>query len=748
MADSNNIEPLIPWNFLGNHESTPLAATPGPATATHSKKSFAQAVKNSCDIALSQLPQPCIKGEAIAIKIPEEDYQEGLKRCKTHLHGRIIFSKGDSPLKFEELRAKLISLWNKIGKWSMVSLGRGYYDFSFSSLEDMRSVCAVGAWNLHPGFLRLYLWTPDFNPALQKFTHAQCWVKIVGLPQEYWSPRIIFSIAGGIGTPISLDDATVNRTFGHFARVLIDIDLKSELPNQILVEREGYAFFVELQYEKLPQYCTGCQNIGHVLSDCRKKSKDPPKAGPGPKKKHVEKVVNKEKDFVINLEIDHTEEVDLQNVSRMDDIPESPRIGHTIAESWSIPKALHEVYPPLSNLISNTNITSEADTLVWENSSDGFLRAKVAYMHLNPGSIQFNWGKTIWSTSIPPAKSFTTWRLLCNKMPTDENLKTRGCSLASICNLCRKNEDSSNHIFFNCQFARTLWDWLSSILNISIDLTSISSVLKATQLNWSAQVEHAISASIINIINTIWFCRNQQRFSNITITLNMALSRIKLAISLSGATYKAFANNSLSDFALLRSLSIKPNYNRAPRIIEVHWLPPAQETIKINTDGAGRGNPGPSAGGGIFRDHEGHTLACFACFYGCHNALFVELSAAMMAINLAHQKSWFNIWLECDSMIVVDIFNGKANPPWQLLNKWNHCKRLLSSFTWKVSHVYREGNTCADKLANYGLSITSSTCWDNALLLYGMMFLEIDQTFQTLDLSINLFFSSLVWLFI
>ncbi|CAL0332876.1 unnamed protein product [Lupinus luteus] len=63
-----------------------------------------------------------------------------------------------------------------------------------------------------------------------------------------------------------------------------------------------------------------------------KKSKDTPKAGPGPKKKHAEKVVNKDKDFVINLEIDHSEEVDLQNVTMMDDIPKSPRIGHTNAE--------------------------------------------------------------------------------------------------------------------------------------------------------------------------------------------------------------------------------------------------------------------------------------------------------------------------------------------------------------------------------------------------------------------------------
>ncbi|KAF1879339.1 hypothetical protein Lal_00005805 [Lupinus albus] len=113
----------------------------------------------------------------------------------------------------------------------MISLGRGFYDFAFSSVEDLRRVCAVGAWNLKPGFLRLYLWTPDFNPAQQKLSHTQCWIKILGLSQEYWSGRFIYSIAGGIDTPISLDEATSNRTFGHFARVLVDIDLKSDLPN-------------------------------------------------------------------------------------------------------------------------------------------------------------------------------------------------------------------------------------------------------------------------------------------------------------------------------------------------------------------------------------------------------------------------------------------------------------------------------------------------------------------------------------
>ncbi|XP_019429250.1 PREDICTED: uncharacterized protein LOC109336882 [Lupinus angustifolius] len=255
--------------------SIPAEDAPSPPSPVHdsglpptAKKSFAQALKNSCNFTISQLPQPCIKGEAIAIKIPEEDYQAGLQRCKNHLHGRLILSKGDNMLKFLDLKEKLAWLWCKLGKWTMISLGKGFYDFSFSSLEDMRSVCSVGAWSLKPGFLRVFLWTPDFNPNVRKSSHAQCWVRILNLPQEYWSARIIFSIVGGIGTPISLHEATTNRSFGHFAKVLVELNLKSKLPNQILVERDDFAFFVQIDYENLPLFCNGCQTIGHSLANC------------------------------------------------------------------------------------------------------------------------------------------------------------------------------------------------------------------------------------------------------------------------------------------------------------------------------------------------------------------------------------------------------------------------------------------------------------------------------------------------
>lgn len=37
--------------------------------------------------------------------------------------------------------------------------------------------------------------------------------------------------------PICLDDATKNRSFGHFARVLLHIDLKGSLHGQIMYNK-------------------------------------------------------------------------------------------------------------------------------------------------------------------------------------------------------------------------------------------------------------------------------------------------------------------------------------------------------------------------------------------------------------------------------------------------------------------------------------------------------------------------------
>ena len=62
----------------------------------------------------------------------------------------------------------------------------------------------------------------------------------------------------------------MERSFGHFAHVLVDLDLSQELRYRVLVERKGYAIFVDFEYENLPDFCTHCNFTGHSLENCKR----------------------------------------------------------------------------------------------------------------------------------------------------------------------------------------------------------------------------------------------------------------------------------------------------------------------------------------------------------------------------------------------------------------------------------------------------------------------------------------------
>jgi len=134
---------LIPWACLMDRELFPNKKV---STMPSQRKNFSQALGNMCDIPLSQLPTFCIKEDMVAVWVDEEDYLAGLEDCKTHLHGRIIISKGDKPLTHLDLTKKMQLVWKAIGLWKEIPLRKGFYEFEFSSLEDMQWVLGMGSW--------------------------------------------------------------------------------------------------------------------------------------------------------------------------------------------------------------------------------------------------------------------------------------------------------------------------------------------------------------------------------------------------------------------------------------------------------------------------------------------------------------------------------------------------------------------------------------------------------------------------
>lgn len=85
----------------------------------------------------------------------------------------------------------------------------------------------------------------------------------------------------------------------------------------------------------------------------------------------------------------------------------------------------------------------------------------------------------------------------------------------------------------------------------------------------------------------------------------------------------------------------------------------------------------------------------------------------MRAIELAKQYGWNNLWLECDSSLVINAIKNNSLVPWRVRNIWMNCMFIVNSMNFMATHVFREGNVCADILANVGLSLSHLTVWLN-----------------------------------
>lgn len=102
--------------------------------------------------------------------------------------------------------------------------------------------------------------------------------------------------------------------------------------------------------------------------------------------------------------------------------------------AWCLPEEFVNRDRALANKICNITLPSDPgpDKLNWNSSVDGLLTNKLAYSFLAGASIQVPWHKLLWNSYIPPSRAFIVWRLIHNKLPTDENLRKRGCYIVSI----------------------------------------------------------------------------------------------------------------------------------------------------------------------------------------------------------------------------------------------------------------------------------------------------------------------------
>jgi ribonuclease HI len=129
------------------------------------------------------------------------------------------------------------------------------------------------------------------------------------------------------------------------------------------------------------------------------------------------------------------------------------------------------------------------------------------------------------------------------------------------------------------------------------------------------------------------------------------------------------------------------------------------EVLRLYTDGAARGNPGPAAIGLVIEDGSGQRLWGGHGYLGTRTNNQAEYQALIAGLRKAAEWNPERLDAYMDSRLVVEQLSGRnkiKNPDLQELAR--EARGLLAGFPrYTLNHVPRERNRGADALANRAL---------------------------------------------
>ncbi len=125
----------------------------------------------------------------------------------------------------------------------------------------------------------------------------------------------------------------------------------------------------------------------------------------------------------------------------------------------------------------------------------------------------------------------------------------------------------------------------------------------------------------------------------------------------------------------------------------------------IHTDGASRGNPGEAGIGVAIFDKHYHLLEELCKFIGESTNNVAEYQAMILAAQKAVAYNARRVTFKTDSELLVRQLSGAYRVKSQnILPLYHELTILLGKIPeWKIQHVRREENVCADALANQGI---------------------------------------------
>jgi ribonuclease HI len=345
----------------------------------------------------------------------------------------------------------------------------------------------------------------------------------------------------------------------------------------------------------------------------------------------------------------------------------------------------------------------KSDFPCWNLTSDGNFSLKSAYFIMHDKHHSFPTKQDsfqhIWSWQGPNRYKAFLWKIAHDKILTNEERHHRGMTRENLCPRCGDYPETIMHVLRDCEELKMFWndlicqdDWskfFSLGLHRWIDWNITTSHIGSKHDNW--QIFFGVA------VCELWKDRNSLVFNRKSLIENQLLRLV---------------TNQANFITSSSNLHVESNLYPSKRSIEVSWTPPPHDHYKVNVDGSHKKSSGISTCGGLIRDSNGKCIRGFYNRLGSCSAVWAELWALHIGIEMANQLNIKNVIFEMDSLVVVNMVNLGSSPNAFLQPLLQEVTTLLHHPGWSTSvcHVYREANRCADLLANLGHTSLDFNC--------------------------------------
>ncbi|XP_061354867.1 uncharacterized protein LOC133299428, partial [Gastrolobium bilobum] len=168
---------------------------------------------------------------------------------------------------------RLLRMWNISGTYEFIDLENDYFLFRFSNKNDYSHVLEDGPWIIADHYVVVQRWRPFFNPYDDEIRKLAVWIRIPGLPIEFYTSHHLWNIGSIFGRTLKIDRNSIRkRDSGEgditerakFARICVEVDLRKGFLSKFRIADRIF----HVGYEGLHLVCFACGKYGHRRDQC------------------------------------------------------------------------------------------------------------------------------------------------------------------------------------------------------------------------------------------------------------------------------------------------------------------------------------------------------------------------------------------------------------------------------------------------------------------------------------------------